>query len=194
MTTIANIQTDHYLIKLPVTLSDSTHGQMTHFELVTVRIRDKDGAEGSGYTFTVGTNGAAVHATVKRDLAPRLDGRAGRSHRSAVEEDVVGTALRRPWRHGGDGHLRGRHRAVGSQGAQVRRAAVDPAGRRRPEGALLRRRHRPVLPARQAAGTDRRQSEEGVPRHQDESGPPQAVGGRGARAGHARASRRATSR
>ena len=74
MTTIASIQTDHYLIKLPVTLSDSTHGQMNHFELVTVRIRDKDGAEGSGYTFTVGTNGAAVYTTVKRDLAPRLEG------------------------------------------------------------------------------------------------------------------------
>jgi L-alanine-DL-glutamate epimerase-like enolase superfamily enzyme len=74
MTTIAEIRADHYLIKLPVTLSDSTHGQMTHFELVTVRIRDEGGREGSGYTFTVGTNGAAVHATVQRDLAPRLIG------------------------------------------------------------------------------------------------------------------------
>ena len=73
-TTIADIRADHYLIKLPVTLSDSTHGQMTHFELVTVRIRDEGGREGSGYTFTVGTNGAAVHATVQSDLAPRLAG------------------------------------------------------------------------------------------------------------------------
>ena len=74
MTTIAEVRADHYLIKLPVTLSDSTHGQMTHFELVTVRIRDERGSEGSGYTFTVGANGAAVHATVQRDLAPRLVG------------------------------------------------------------------------------------------------------------------------
>jgi len=73
-TTVAEFRADHYLIKLPVTLSDSTHGQMTHFELVTVRIRDQGGREGSGYTFTVGTNGAAVHATVQRDLAPRLTG------------------------------------------------------------------------------------------------------------------------
>jgi L-alanine-DL-glutamate epimerase-like enolase superfamily enzyme len=74
MTTIAEVRADHYLIKLPVTLSDSTHGQMTHFELVTVRIRDERGREGTGYTFTVGANGAAVHATVQRDLAPRLVG------------------------------------------------------------------------------------------------------------------------
>ncbi len=83
-TTVAEIRADHYLIKLPVTLSDSTHGQMSHFELVTVRIRDQGGREGSGYTFTVGTNGAAVHATVQRDLAPRLTGEAG-------------VGARRPW-------------------------------------------------------------------------------------------------
>jgi L-alanine-DL-glutamate epimerase-like enolase superfamily enzyme len=74
MATIADIQTDHYLIKLPVVLSDSTHGQIAHFELLTVRLRDSDGREGSGYTYTVGANGAAVHATIQRDLAPRLTG------------------------------------------------------------------------------------------------------------------------
>jgi L-alanine-DL-glutamate epimerase-like enolase superfamily enzyme len=74
VTTIAQLQADHYSIDLPVTLSDSTHGQMSRFELVTARIRDRDGAEGVGYTFTVGANGAAVHATLRRDLAPRLEG------------------------------------------------------------------------------------------------------------------------
>src|SRR5262245_63704515 len=68
MTAIANVQADHYLIKLPVVLSDSTHGQITHFELVTVRLRDAEGHEGAGYTYTVGANGAAVHATIQRDL------------------------------------------------------------------------------------------------------------------------------
>lgn len=73
-TTIANLQTDHYLIALPVTLSDSTHGQMSHFELVTVCVTDSEGVHGVGYTYTVGCNGAAIHATVARDLAPRLKG------------------------------------------------------------------------------------------------------------------------
>jgi len=74
MATIADVRADHYLIKLPVILSDSTHGQIDHFELVTVRVRDTEGREGSGYTYTVGANGAAVHATIQRDLASRLIG------------------------------------------------------------------------------------------------------------------------
>ena len=36
---------------------------------------DAEGAEGVGYTYTVGTGGAAVHALVARDLAPLLVGR-----------------------------------------------------------------------------------------------------------------------
>ena len=75
MPAIASVRTDLYRIALPVVLSDSTHGDMTHFELVTVRIVDADGAEGVGYTFTVGANGVAVHATVERYLAPLLAGR-----------------------------------------------------------------------------------------------------------------------
>jgi len=71
---IARVQTDHYRIALPVTLSDSTHGQMSHFELITVRVHDADGAQGAGYTYTVGCNGAAIHATVARDFAPLLQG------------------------------------------------------------------------------------------------------------------------
>jgi len=38
-------------------------------------LRDTEGAEGVGYTYTVGTGGAAVHALLARDLAPRLVGR-----------------------------------------------------------------------------------------------------------------------
>lgn len=73
-THIADIRTDLYRIALPVTLSDSTHGDMSHFELVTVRLRDSEGVEGVGYTVTVGTNGNAIHATAAKDLAPRLIG------------------------------------------------------------------------------------------------------------------------
>ena len=72
---IRGVQADHYTIPLPVALSDSTHGTIRGFELVTVRVRDADGVEGVGYTYTVGTGGAAVHALVARDLAPWLAGR-----------------------------------------------------------------------------------------------------------------------
>src|SRR5919198_1903362 len=72
---IRHVQADHYLIPLPTVLSDSTHGSIRGFELVTVRLRDDDGAEGVGYTYTVGTGGAAVHALIARDLTPLLIGR-----------------------------------------------------------------------------------------------------------------------
>jgi hypothetical protein len=39
MMTIASVGVDHYRIPLPVVLSDSTHGDIAEFELVTVRVR-----------------------------------------------------------------------------------------------------------------------------------------------------------
>jgi L-alanine-DL-glutamate epimerase-like enolase superfamily enzyme len=71
---IASLDTALYRIQLPVPLSDSTHGTMTHFELVTVRVRDEDGAEGVGYTYTTGAGGAAVHALIDQGLRPVLIG------------------------------------------------------------------------------------------------------------------------
>ncbi len=72
--TIATVQADRYSIPLPETLSDSTHGEMTHFELVTVRIRDHDGMEGLGYTYTVGAGAPAILSLVRDDLTPLLIG------------------------------------------------------------------------------------------------------------------------
>jgi L-alanine-DL-glutamate epimerase-like enolase superfamily enzyme len=57
-----------------VALSDSTHGTMAAFELITVRVRDADGAEGLGYTYTVGAGGGAMQQLIARDLAPLLEG------------------------------------------------------------------------------------------------------------------------
>src|SRR5258705_5383088 len=71
---IASVQADHYLIPLPTVLTDSTHGAMSSFELVAVRLRSGDGAEGVGYTYTVGAGGAAITALVNRDLRPVLLG------------------------------------------------------------------------------------------------------------------------
>jgi L-alanine-DL-glutamate epimerase-like enolase superfamily enzyme len=72
--TIASLDAAHALIELPIVLSDSTHGTITHFELVTVRLRDQDGAEGVGYTYTVGKGGGAIHSLIERDLKPMLLG------------------------------------------------------------------------------------------------------------------------
>jgi L-alanine-DL-glutamate epimerase-like enolase superfamily enzyme len=71
---IEALDAGHYRIQLPVALSDSTHGTITHFELITVRLRDSDGVECVGYTYTVGSGGAAVHALIDRDLRPVLMG------------------------------------------------------------------------------------------------------------------------
>ena len=70
------------------------HGAMTVFEVVTVRLRDADGAEEVGYTFTCGTNGAAIHDAGSRSRAADSGRRRG-LHRGAVEEVLVGVAL---WR------------------------------------------------------------------------------------------------
>jgi L-alanine-DL-glutamate epimerase-like enolase superfamily enzyme len=71
---IASLTADHYRIPLPQVLSDATHGDLTHFELITARVRARDGAEGTGYTYTVGAGGAAIRSLLARDLAPALEG------------------------------------------------------------------------------------------------------------------------
>ena len=63
---IKDIRADHYRIPLPVVLSDSTHGSIPAFELITVRVRDADGAEGVGYTYTVGAGGAVGVGAAER--------------------------------------------------------------------------------------------------------------------------------
>ncbi len=72
---ITSVATQHFDIPLPSVMTDSTHGEIRHFAVVTVRIETSDGFEGLGYTYTVGkTGGAAIHALVERDLAPALTG------------------------------------------------------------------------------------------------------------------------
>ncbi len=68
MAKITQLTAGHYRIPLDVALTDSTHGTMTAFELVTVRVRDADGAEGVGYTYTTGHNGAAISSILPREL------------------------------------------------------------------------------------------------------------------------------
>ena len=71
---LSRFQVDHYAIPLPVVLSDSTHGDMSEFGLITVRIADEEGVEGLGYTYTVGNiGGGAVASMVDRDLRKALE-------------------------------------------------------------------------------------------------------------------------
>jgi L-alanine-DL-glutamate epimerase-like enolase superfamily enzyme len=74
MAKIASIEPGFYRIPLPTVLTDSMHGEMRAFELNTVRVRDADGAEGVGYTFTVGRNGAAVDAVLSREFPEIMAG------------------------------------------------------------------------------------------------------------------------
>lgn len=74
MPRIAAIEPGFYRIPLPEVLTDSMHGEMRAFELNTVRVRDADGAEGVGYTFTVGRNGAAVDAILSREFPDIMAG------------------------------------------------------------------------------------------------------------------------
>ncbi len=69
MASIARIESGLRRIPLPQVLTDSTHGAMLAFEIVTARVRDGDGAEGVGYTFTVGRNGGAVLSVLRQEIA-----------------------------------------------------------------------------------------------------------------------------
>lgn len=74
MARLVSVEPGFYRIPLPFVLSDSTHGEITAFELNTVRLRDADGAEGVGYTYTVGRNGGAVDSVLRREVAPLMQG------------------------------------------------------------------------------------------------------------------------
>src|SRR5882724_6293151 len=75
MALVKTIDTGLYRIPLTVSLSDSTHGKINAFELVTCRVRDADGAEGVGYTYTVGRNGGAIADTLRREIPELIEGR-----------------------------------------------------------------------------------------------------------------------
>jgi L-alanine-DL-glutamate epimerase-like enolase superfamily enzyme len=85
---IREVLADHFRIPLPTVLSDSTHGELAHFELVTVRVRAGDGSEGVGYTYTVGAGGDAIRSLVARELGPALAGE---------DEDRIESLWQRMW-------------------------------------------------------------------------------------------------
>lgn len=74
MVKIDSIRTDTYQVPLEHVLSDSTHGTIPHFELVTVRLRDSDGQEGMGYTYAVNSGAAAFQILIDGYLKRMLLG------------------------------------------------------------------------------------------------------------------------
>lgn len=70
--TITDVVARLYRVPLDEVLSDAKHGDHTHFELVTVTVRDSDGCEGTGYTYTGGFGGRAILAMINHDLRPFL--------------------------------------------------------------------------------------------------------------------------
>ena len=74
MPRIERIDTRHFEIPLKEVLSDAKHGDHTHFELITARVRLSDGTHGTGYTYTGGRGGKAIATMIRHDLAPHLAG------------------------------------------------------------------------------------------------------------------------
>ena len=64
-----------FRVPLDEVMSDAKHGDHTHFELITATVRDSEGREGTGYTYTGGRGGSAVVAMARDELAPYLIGR-----------------------------------------------------------------------------------------------------------------------
>jgi L-alanine-DL-glutamate epimerase-like enolase superfamily enzyme len=75
MTTITSIDCRLFQVPLAEVLVDAKHGDHHVFELVTVTVTLKDGAQGTGYTYTGGKGGFAIRAMVTHDLAPFLIGK-----------------------------------------------------------------------------------------------------------------------
>lgn len=90
MAAIESVKSDLYRIPLKSRLTDSTHGNMDYFELVTASVRDVDGVQGVGYTYTVNAGGEAIAVMIDRYLAEVLVGR---------DADLVESLWNRMWWH-----------------------------------------------------------------------------------------------
>ncbi len=72
---ISNVEVNLYQIPLPRVLTDSTHGVMKDFALITVEVVCDDYSTGLGYTYTVSSiGGHSVYELIKRDVVPLLIG------------------------------------------------------------------------------------------------------------------------
>ncbi|WP_228386377.1 mandelate racemase/muconate lactonizing enzyme family protein [Ornithinicoccus halotolerans] len=75
MAAIDAVEVRCYQVPLATVLTDSTHGVMADFELVTVQVRDVDGVEGLGYTYAVNSGAEAFRVLIEGYLVDVLVGR-----------------------------------------------------------------------------------------------------------------------
>ncbi len=73
---ISKVEARLFHVPLDEVLVDAKHGDHTHFELVTATVSLDDGTSGTGYTYTGGKGGYAIHAMITHDLAPFLAGQS----------------------------------------------------------------------------------------------------------------------
>ena len=71
---VRDFETSHYRIPLAAPMFDATHGKMTHFEVIVVKLRDDSGVEGIGYTYTIGRGGAAIRSLLDLDIRETIIG------------------------------------------------------------------------------------------------------------------------
>ena len=69
---IEAISAQYFAVPLAEVLADAKHGDHTHFELITVDI-SAGGITGTGYTYTGGRGGRAVHAMIEHDLSGQIE-------------------------------------------------------------------------------------------------------------------------
>lgn len=69
---ITDLETRHYRLPLHMPMTDSTHGEMTHFEVIMARLETNIGVRGLGYTYTIGQGGAAITSLIDQAVKPIL--------------------------------------------------------------------------------------------------------------------------
>jgi L-alanine-DL-glutamate epimerase-like enolase superfamily enzyme len=88
---IVEVHADQYRVPLETVLTDSSHGEMSDFGLIVVRLVDEIGRVGLGYTYTPNAIGAsAVWKVIETDLAPLLQ---------HVDPDPIDALWQRMWWH-----------------------------------------------------------------------------------------------
>ena len=79
---IKGVETRHFLLPLSHPMTDATHGVLTNFEVIIVRLESECGLSGYGYTYTIGRGGAAIRSLIERELDAHLARRGRGTHPS----------------------------------------------------------------------------------------------------------------